>query len=282
MAFEIVDCHTHVVAADHLAYPLEPRALSASTWVRDGARTAEQLLEAMDGAGVGRAVLVQGVGAYSYDNRYVADMAARWPARFVGAGCIDVEAADALARLDHWIGERGLQGIRLFALAREGPSWLAEERTLPVWERATAFGAHVIVTILPHQLDELARVLARFPAIPVSLDHCAFATDDPAHLDALLALARYGNLHLKLTTHALDAEVAARRDPRVLVGALVEAFGAERLMWGSDFCQIFDRPYGDLVDLAREAFGGLDAAARAACLGDTARRLWPGLRPEAS
>ncbi len=272
----LVDTHTHVVSSDHERYPLTPRELSG-TWYLDAPASARDLAEAMDESGVDQAILVQGVGAYTYDNRYAADSAAENPRRFAAACCIDVEASDALDTLAHWIGERGMTGIRLFALSREGPSWLIDERTFPIWNRATELGAHVIVTILPHQLGELDRVLTRFPDIPVSLDHCAFAlaaTDSGAKL---LALAKHSNLHLKVSTHVLDDAITAEGSAHPLVRRLVDAFGAERLMWGSDFCQTHDRSYPALVSLAREAFGKLDAVEQEACLSGTARKLWPSL-----
>ena len=57
----------------------------------------------------------------------------------------------------------------------------------------------------------------------------------------------------------------------------VSGFGADRLLWGSDFCQTHDRSYAELVALGAGAFAGLTAADRALCQGANALRLWPGL-----
>jgi len=267
----IVDCHTHVVSTDEDRYPLNPRDLSGD-WYREGPASADDLAREMDASGVAQAILVQGVGAYTWDNDYAADAAAARAERFVAACAIDAEAPDAPTTLAYWLAERGMQGVRLFALSREGPSWLTADATDPLWEVAREHGAHVIVTILPHQLGELEQVLERFPGIPVSLDHCAFALGDASAREALFALARFEALHLKVSTHNLDDG-----DPAATVRALVDGFGAERLMWGSDYCQTHDRPYGELVALARRAFGALPDAQAASCLAGTARRLWPGL-----
>ena len=265
----IVDAHAHVVAPDEEAYPLSPRPLSGP-WYREAPHSAEDLLACMDAAGVARAVLVQPVGAYSFDNRYTADSAAAHPARFASACCIDVDGEDPVGELRYWVAERGMRGVRLFALSREPRSWLAAERALPLWECAGELGAQVIVTILGHQLGELREALDRFPEIPVSLDHCGFAQGEP-----LLALADLPNLHLKVTTHTLDAALRANGNAAPCVESLVAHFGAERIMWGSDFCQTHDRPYRELVALAQSAFGTLGSEERARCLGGTALRLWP-------
>jgi len=271
----VVDAHVHVVAKDEAAYPFSPRPLSGP-WYREAPHSAEDLLACMDEAGVERAVLVQPVGAYAYDNRYAADSAARHPARFSGVCCVDPEAAGAREQLHHWIGERGMRGVRLFALSR-GASWLDDPRTFPLWELATELGAPLVVTIFAEQLPQLRRLLAAFPQAPVALDHCGFPALAGARwreAEPLFALADCANLHLKVSTHVLDA-AARHGEPGAFVGELVARFGAERILWGSDFCQTHDRPYAELARLGRAAFAGLAAREQALCLGGNALRLWP-------
>ena len=270
----IVDTHVHVVADDLRDYPLSPLPLSGP-WYREAPCSAERLVERMDEAGVARAVLVQPVGAYSYDNRYAADSAARFPERFTAVCCVDPNGPDPARELTHWVRERGVRGVRLFALSR-GPSWLAEPRTLPLVERAAELGAHVVVTIFAHQIPELRSLLRRFPELPVSLDHCGFPElvrepwDEAA---SLFALAELPNLHCKVTTHVLD-RAAREGDPKRFVRALVDRFGAQRVMWGSDFSQTHDRPYAELVRSGCNAFAELSAEDRAWCLGRAAGALW--------
>ena len=269
----VVDAHTHVVSPDRERYPLEPRDLSGD-WYEVAPASGEDLARLMGESGVDRAVLVQGVGAYTWRNDYAADAAAADPARFVSACAIDVLADDAVGTLRRWLLDRGMRGVRLFAISRDGPSWLAEEAARPVWDEALALGARIIVTILPTQLDELDRVLARAPQARVSLDHCAFALGDAATRDRLFELAAHPGLMLKVSTHNLDDAIARDGTARGTMAALVEAFGSERLMWGSDFCQTHDRPYAALVELARDACADLRPADRDAILGETADALW--------
>src|SRR5215468_9394675 len=161
-AERVIDTHVHVIAEDEDLYPLSPLPLSGP-WYREAPCSAEALLPQMNAAGVARAMLVQPLGAYSYDNRYAADSAARHPRRFLGVCCVDPDGADPVGALEHWVRERGMRGIRLFALARDDPSWLAEPRTFLLWERAAELGARVVVTIFDHQIPQLVTVLRRFP-----------------------------------------------------------------------------------------------------------------------
>jgi L-fuconolactonase len=271
----VIDTHVHVIAPDESAYPLTPMTLSGA-WYREAPCSAEGLLDAMDASGVARAILVQPLGAYSYDNRYTADSAERHPDRFVGVCCVDPKGEDPVGALSYWVRERGMRGIRLFALSRDASCWLDDPRTFPLWERAAKLDARIVVTILDHQLPRLRAVLERFPDLAVSLDHCGFpplVRDPWPEAAPLFALAAYPKLHLKVSTHVLDA-AARGGDPRRFVAALVERFGAERLMWGSDFCQTHDRSYARLVAQGREAFSSLGAEEQALCLGGTAARLW--------
>ena len=268
----LVDAHTHVVSSDPDSYPLTPAALPGS-WYLQSPCSAEGLLDEMDAAGVDRAVLVQPLGAYSFDNRYAAASASAHPGRFKAACCVDPYGDSPAETLQLWLDHPGVGGVRFFALSRER-SWLSDPATFVLWEQASASGAHVIVTVYESQLDELASVLERFPDAAVSLDHCGFC--DVASPGALLALARFENLCLKVTTNVIDAAAAAERTARRFVWRLAGAFGAERLMWGSDYCQTHDRPYAELVRCGVEAFGDLNGAQQDACLGETARRLWFG------
>ena len=273
-ATEIVDSHVHVVADDAEAYPLAPMPLSGP-WYREAPCSAERLIAQMDAARVAHAVLVQPLGAYSYDNRYTADSAARFAERFVGVCCVDPDGPDPVGELTYWIRERGMRGVRLFALSR-GPSWLAEPRSFPLWERAVELGAQVVVTIFPHQLAELRAALERFPEAEVSLDHCGFPelVKEPWHeATPLFALAALPNLRCKLSTHVLD-RAARQGEPQSFVHALVERFGPRRVMWGSDFSQTHDRPYAELVRFGREAFAALSPEDRAWCLGRAAAEMW--------
>jgi len=268
----VIDTHTHVIGADRARYPLKPRNLSGE-WYLDAPHDAEQLLACMDASGVEAAVLVQAVGAYSYENDYAADSAVARPDRLASACCIDPLAADAVKTLHYWIEERGMRGVRLFALAGDGArSWLADPRTFPVWEAACALDAHVIVTIFANQLPELRTMLRRYPTLRVSLDHCGFP--DVRRADPLFELSDEPNLYCKVSSVVLES---AGAEPESFVSLLVGRFGAERVMWGSDFCQTHDRSYPELVALARRAFGELSNAEQRLCFVDTPRSLWRSL-----
>jgi len=265
----IVDAHVHVVSPDATWYPLDPPD-PTRRWYLDAPVSVEELLAAMDDAGVEGAVLVQAVGAYRFDNGYVLDAARMHARRCASVVCVDTTAPGAAGLVGDLV-ERGARGLRWWALGEEP---LAEPRAL--WEVVSARALPVVVTMFAPRLGELEQLIPSLPPVPLALDHCAFADLSRGVPPELRALARHPSVTLKVSTIVLD-QLARHGDVRDGLAELVACFGADRLMWGSDYCQTHDRPYAELVELARTAASGLDADARAAFLGGTARRVWPEL-----
>lgn len=240
--------------------------------------TAEEYLDTASEAGVDRAVLVQAHGAYGSDNSYVLDALQVAPERVVGVVIVDPADADPAARLRELAAVPGCHGVRLFGIGAEPPAWFDGDAGAALWDTAIDLDLRIVATLLAPDLPRLATMLSRHPGVPVVLDHCGFPDlrGGPSFpgLAPVLALAGYRGLHLKVTSHVLEE---AGRDAPAFVERLAETFGAERLVWGSDYPQTHDRSYAELVALGREACAGLTAPDRAAVLGENALRLWPQL-----
>src|SRR5260221_9703602 len=167
----VVDTHVHVVG-DESRYPLNPPGVG-SNWFREAPVDVEGFSRLMDEAGVDRAVLVQAMGAYGFDNDYVLDAAATDPGRFKSVVIVDVagDPEAAAKTLRTLATERGANGVRLFAL---GDDWIGAPDAAVIWRTAADLGLLVVATLLARQLPSLARALGRFPDMPVALDHCGF------------------------------------------------------------------------------------------------------------
>ena len=266
----IVDTHLHVVSPDRDRYPLAPVELPNGAWYLDAPHSAEEVAALQVAAGVRGGVLVQPVAGYGTDNRYALDSAAADPDRFDAVVVVDAWSEGGADDLSAAI-DAGARGVRLFDIPPRHEPLLASAAARRVVARAVEGGIQVVVTVLPEGLASVVD-LARSLEVPVTVEHCGFVeldtTDGRA---ALAALAGFGTVHLKVTSHVLQ-HVA---DTAGTVRWLADTFGADRLMWGSDFSQTHDRSYAELVDLGRRSAAGLDADEAAAYLGGTARRLWP-------
>jgi predicted TIM-barrel fold metal-dependent hydrolase len=267
----VVDTHTHVVSDDEVVYPLHPSDLTAA-WYRDDPCSVERLLGLMDDAGVDRVVLVQGMSAYGTDNRYTHDSARRYPGRCSSVAFVDLRGDDPGGELRRLVTAEGMHGLRWVSLF-DGQSL---EEPAPVWETVVELAIPVVVTILADALPTLAEALPRLPAVPMALDHCGFANFAAGVPDELLELAAFPHLHLKVSSNVLES-AEPHGDVRDLVAELAGRFGAQRLMWGSDYSQTHDRPYPELVALHRHAASGLSDDDREWYLGGTALGVWPEL-----
>lgn len=273
----IVDTHVHVVAPDETRFPLRPSGVG-SQWFREHPVTVEEYLDTASGAGVDRAVLVQAHGAYGSDNAYVLDALRAAPDRLVGVVIVDPTDPDPAARLRELATVPGCQGVRCFGIGADPPAWFDGDPGRALWDAAIDLDLRIVATLLAPELPRLATMLVRHPGAPVVLDHCGFPDlrGEPPFpgLGPVLALADHPGLHLKVTSHVLEA---AGAHAGAFVEALAARFGADRLVWGSDYPQTHDRSYAELVTLGRDACGGLPAADQARVLGENALRLWPGL-----
>lgn len=228
---EIVDTHLHVWSDDAQSYPFaEGRQHTPGASV-------EVLVERMAQSGVQRAVIVQPVH-YLYDNRYVADCLRRFPGRFAAVGLVDRHAPDAADRLQGLV-DQGFCGLRLHLSRPDDPAeWAAPDQD-PIWERARQLGTCFQVFGPAALLPAIEPIVARHPDVPVVLDHNGGAPigDDPHGLfDIVAGFARYPQVTVKLTPQAhRSQEDFPHRDTWPLYASLRDAFGGERLMWGTNF-----------------------------------------------
>src|SRR5262249_15807109 len=141
----VIDIHPHIIASDTKRYPLAPLGGHQSDWSRTRPVTTEQMIAAMDKAGVAKAPIVQASTGAGHDNSYVADAVAAHPDRFTGVFSVDVLAPDAPDRMRYWVGKK-LAGMRLFTIGStmtEQASWLDDPKSHPAWETAAELGISI-------------------------------------------------------------------------------------------------------------------------------------------
>src|SRR2546426_1012361 len=118
----IVDAQIHVWSADT---PSRPWPLGRAAYAHGPSLDTEQVLRVMDGAGVARAVLVP--PSWIGDDNSDALAAARaHPARFAVMGRFDPTAPGAVDRLQRWLAEPGMLGIRLTFHLPVWQAWLGD------------------------------------------------------------------------------------------------------------------------------------------------------------
>jgi L-fuconolactonase len=278
----VIDIHTHVIASDAERYPLAPLSGQQSDWSRERPASFEQMLAAMDEAGIARSALVQASTCYGHDNAYVAAAVAAHPERFTGVFSVDVCASDAPERMRGWM-DRGLTGLRVFIAGHTSSAKdarLDDPRSFPAWKIAGSAGLPVCVQLRAAGLPQLEAMLERFPKVRVVLDHMARPEIDagPPYAAAagLFGLARFSNLYLKLSTHNVRESRQGKATPGSFFRKVIDAFGAQRIAWGSNF-PASEGTLAEILAEARAALASLSREDQDWIFFRTAQTLYPAL-----
>ncbi len=271
----IVDSHVHVWKND-LRFPWpadlkEPPKEEA---------TAEMLLSQMRQHGVERTVIVH-VIYYRWDCRYSAAAVQAHRQQFMGVCRVDPQSPTADKELDHWVAE-GLRGVRLSPAAGPAGDWINNEKQMDmICRRASELRVPVCFLCSISRIPDVERVIARHrERLDVCIDHMSDCPiDQPAELQKLLALARYPRVYVKLShLWLISRQEYPYRDTHDQVRKLYDAFGPQRLMWGTDWPVVEQYcGYGRALALYRDEIKFFNDEDRRWILGETALRLWPAV-----
>jgi L-fuconolactonase len=278
----IADIHPHVISTDLGRHPLTPLGGVQSTWSRDRPVPFQKLISEMDRAGIDKAAIVQASTAYGHDNSYVAEAIAAHPGRFTGVFSVDVLADDAVERMGYWLS-RGFGGMRLFTTGSTMPgqaTWFDDPRSFPAWTVAGEAGIPVCMQMTSEGFAALRALMHKFPNVRIILDHCArphLIDGPPFAADAgLFGFADNPNVFLKVTPLNFAPPSWGKATPEGFLGKLLAAFGAARLVFGSNF-PATEGTLTEILAKARDAFSFAGDEERSWIFGRTAERLYPTL-----
>ena len=236
----IVDSHCHAWRY----WPYQPPVPDPET-----RPLVEQLLFEMDQCGVDEAVLVAARIDHNPDNNdYVAECVRRLPERLYQFADVDCmwtpmyHTPGAAERLAEAVRTYDLRGFTHYVADDDDGSWFSSDDGQAFLRIAA--GLNQIVSIhLPVRLQPMLRHLAeQFPDTPFVCHHMAYPRTDEgpngAALRDIVVSAQRPNIHIKLSGFHYAAPVAweyPHTASAYIVRALYEAFGPERLHWGSDY-----------------------------------------------
>ena len=229
--------------------------------------------------GIARTILVQAAPTVA-ETEYLLAIAHATPFVAGVVGWVDFDARDAPDVVARLAADPRLVGLRPMVQDIADDDWLARPAHAPVFEALVAHGLVFDALVLPRHLPRLARVLERHPALTVVVDHGAKPRIREREIERwrtdLATLATHPQTHCKLS--GLVTEALPNAGPDVLVpyiDALLGLFGADRLLWGSDWPVVeLAGGYDRWREISLAALAGLSAAERAAVLGGTAERLY--------
>jgi predicted TIM-barrel fold metal-dependent hydrolase len=270
---KVIDSHLHVWASSTEAATRFPYSQDPPDSLKDAAST-DQLVATMNAHGVHGALIVQPIN-HKFDHSYVLSAMKTYPDRFKGMLLYDPSLTDeqeAVSRLED-LALQGFVGVRFnpylwpkTSAEDDSSSWsrMSQGAGLAVYKRCAQLNMPVGIMCfqgLQLHYDDILQLLNASPKTVMILDHLGFTSiindndnnDDTVFQKLLLDLAKYPQVMVKVSAlfRLKDTSPYERvRKERFL--PLLQAFGADRLMYGSDFPFVLEQPpekYGGMLEL---------------------------------
>jgi L-fuconolactonase len=228
--------------------------------------------------GVDGVVLVQAAPTTA-ETDYLLELSAEgWILAVIG--WIDLDSADAAEEVARRTRGPKLAGVRPMLQDLADPRWILDPRRESALLALEGGAVNFDALIRPLHLPVIAELAARYPGLPIVIDHAAKPvvgkTIDAAWREAMRRVAAYPNVTCKLS--GLMTELASATGTAMIpfyVGELLDAFGSERLIWGSDWPVLTQAAsYAQWHEISERSLAGLGRQAREQVLGGNAARVY--------
>jgi len=234
--------------------------------------------------GVTKTILVQ-AAATEAESDHLLTLADSDPGVGGVVGWVDLADANRLPTLQRWASDPKFKGVRPMLQDLPDADWLDHGPSPVMVQALIDLGLRFDALVKTEHLPALARFAARWPALPIVIDHAAKpalaqgwrAPWAKAWRAGLAELAHLPKVFCKFS--GLLTEMGEHAEPaELLVPAwqmLVDLFGPERLMWGSDWPVLnLAGDYDTWVELAADCIATLPAESQSAVWRGTATRFY--------
>lgn len=238
--------------------------------------------------GIGSTVLVQAADSTA-ETDFLLELAAHEPSVGAVVGWLDLADAASVATLERWAATApALRSLRPMLQDLPEPDWILQAPKPAVLAAMRQLGVRFDALVKPWHLEALLGFVRRHPALPVVIDHAAkpqlregwSAPWAQAWRRGIAALAREPQVLCKFSGLLTEAGPLASVEQgiaavRPVWETLLEHFGAQRLMWGSDWPVLtLAAPYERWLAIAEVLIGELPRAQQRAVWRDNAARFY--------
>ncbi|WP_375201501.1 amidohydrolase family protein [Hyphococcus sp.] len=303
MAIALFDTHAHLISDDWDRY--RPKALTPDLPTPERPNysvTVDSLIEMMDANNVERACLVQRGHVYGYDNSYIIDSAAKYPKRLHPVVILDTQDPETPDLYRSMVRNDGVCGFRM---AHTRPwildtAWMSSPAAMDVWKACADLGTPMTIIFYQKQLSynlPLLKIIAgQFPDLPIIIDHggmpygmtqveVGYAEEDGEEVvmppppdfgidQTIKIFEDVPNIYFKFTEINIERLTAENIRPARIVRRLVDSFGPDRIVWGSDIGQSMLWSYEEKTEMARRAADFLSEDETRKFLRDNAVRIF--------
>lgn len=240
------------------------------------------LAKALDANGISKTILVQ-AAATVQETEYLLGIADATPSVGGVVGWIDFEDRDDLRQLERLSKHPAFKGVRPMIQDIPDKDWMLRDGVQWAFAALVDLGLTFDALGFPKHLENFRTILTHYPGLASVIDHCMKPQiSDPNEAafaewaDGMAAIASQTSAFCKLsglvTEAAPDWTVETLRP---FAAHVLDVFGPDRVMWGSDWpvCRLrcdYDTWFAAAEDLTSH----LDPTERAAVFGGNAVKFY--------
>jgi L-fuconolactonase len=272
----IVDSHQHFWNYQH----------TRDAWIDDSMAVLKrdfgpsELLQLMRANGVDRCVAVQ-ADPSEEETRFLLSLADTHDGIAGVVGWVDLCAQNAADRLERFAQHPKFKGVRHLVQSEPDPDFMLRADFKRGIKALAALGLTYDLLIKPHQMPAAIALVKAFPDQPFVLDHLGKPQShnglDQQWARELFDLAAHPNVYAKLSGLVTETENFrfTKHQFKPLLDTALEAFGPERLLFGSDWpvC-LLAASYGEVLGIVKEFIAELSSDQQAAIMGNNARYFY--------
>lgn len=271
-----IDAHQHF-------WKFDP---ARDTWIDESMKRIQRdfypqdLKPLLDSNGFGGCVVVQADQSNS-ETEFLLSLA--WQYHFIKGivGWIDLQAEDIDDRLEQSAHNKVLKGFRHILQGEKQRDFMLRPAFLNGIGQLKQYGYTYDILVFPDQLPFVKKFVSLFPDQPFVIDHLAKPYirnhDIETWRHDIHAVAQYPNVHCKVSGMVTEADWVMWKEPELTpyIDAVVEAFGVQRLMFGSDWpvCLVAAE-YAQVVNIAKNYFSTFSKSEQEMIFGMNATRFY--------
>jgi L-fuconolactonase len=196
-------------------------------------------------------------------------------------GWIDLQADDIDEQLSEWKSEKKMAGFRHVLQAEPELEYMLRPNFLRGVGALTKHGFRYDILIFPKHLPVAQKFVAQFPDQPFVLDHIAKPYIKAGLIDEwekdIKALAKFDNLQCKVSGIITEADWKnwTYEQIKPYLDVVFEAFGTDRIMFGSDWpvCLVAGE-YAQVKGIIETYTSNFSASEKAKVFGENAARFY--------